>query len=95
MGKTIMFHTDENPILSLGFGTFDAFEHSGNFDITDEVTDLEDFEPKGTVIYNQESHLEIQQFLCANNGILLPKLFLPTVRKNCSSDQEKTFEIRG
>ena len=23
------------------------------------------------------------------NGILLPKLFWPTVRKNCSSDQEK------
>ena len=30
------------------------------------------------------------------NGILLPKLFWPTVRKNCSSDREKlfkTFEI--
>ena len=26
------------------------------------------------------------------NGILLPKLFCPTVRKNCSSDREK-FEI--
>ena len=24
-----------------------------------------------------------------SNGILLPKLFLPTVRKNCSSDREK------
>ena len=60
MGKTIMFHTDENPILSLGFGTFDAFEHSGNFDITDEVVDLEDFEPKGTVIHNQESHSKNQ-----------------------------------
>ena len=23
------------------------------------------------------------------NGILLPKLFWPTVRKNCSSDREK------
>ena len=23
------------------------------------------------------------------NGILLPKLFLPTVRKKCSSDREK------
>ena len=54
MGKTIMFHTDENPILSLGFGTFDAFEHSGNFDITDEVTDLEDFEPKGRVDYEKD-----------------------------------------
>ena len=29
------------------------------------------------------------------NGILLPKLFWPTVRKNCSSDREKTFEILG
>ena len=29
------------------------------------------------------------------NGILLPKLLWPTVRTNCSSDQEKTFEIRG
>ena len=28
------------------------------------------------------------------NGILLPKLFWPTVRKNCSSDQEK-FEAEG
>ena len=32
-----------------------------------------------------------------NNGILLPKLFWPTVRKNCSSDQEKRlkFEAEG
>ena len=31
------------------------------------------------------------------NGILLPKLFSPTVRKNCSSDQEKRlkFEAEG
>ena len=31
------------------------------------------------------------------NGILLPKLFCPTVRKNCSSDQEKVlkFEAEG
>ena len=30
-------------------------------------------------------------------GILLPKLFWPTVRKNCSSDQEKLlkFEAEG
>ena len=26
------------------------------------------------------------------NGILLPKLFWPTVRKNCSSDREKLFQ---
>ena len=29
------------------------------------------------------------------NGILLANLFWPTVRKNCSSDRGKTFEIRG
>ena len=31
------------------------------------------------------------------NGILLPKLFWPTVRKNCSSDQENLlkFEAEG
>ena len=32
-----------------------------------------------------------------NNGILLPKLFWPTARKNCSSDREKLlkFEAEG
>ena len=32
-----------------------------------------------------------------NYGILLPKLFWPTVRKNCSSDREKflKFEAEG
>ena len=31
------------------------------------------------------------------NGILLPKLFWPTVRKNCSSEREKLlkFEAEG
>ena len=35
--------------------------------------------------------------LKAGNGILLPKLFWPTVRKNCSSDREKRlkFEAEG
>ena len=28
-----------------------------------------------------------------SNGILLPKLFRPTVRKNCSSDQEKLLKF--
>ena len=33
----------------------------------------------------------------SRNGILLPKLFWPTVKKNCSSDQEKLlkFEAEG
>ena len=29
------------------------------------------------------------------NGILLPKLFWPTVRKNCSSDQEKLWKFKA
>ena len=29
------------------------------------------------------------------NGILLPKLFWPTVRKNCSSDQEKLLKLKA
>ena len=38
----------------------------------------------------------IQSKIWKRNGILLPKLFWPTVRKNCSSDREKKpFEIRG
>ena len=36
-------------------------------------------------------------FMNFRNGILLPKLFGPTVRKNCSSDREKLlkFEAEG
>ena len=30
-----------------------------------------------------------------NLGILLPKLFWPTVRKNCSSDQEKLLKLEA
>ena len=29
------------------------------------------------------------------NGILLPKLFWPIVRKNCSSDREKLLELEA
>ena len=29
------------------------------------------------------------------NGIFLPKLFRPTVRKNCSSDQEKLLKFKA
>ena len=29
------------------------------------------------------------------NGILLPKLFRPTVRKNCSSDPEKLLKFQA
>ena len=30
-----------------------------------------------------------------NNGILLPKLLWPTVRKNCSSDWEKLLKFKA
>ena len=33
------------------------------------------------------------QGLLHSNGILLPKLFWPTVRKNCSSDREKLLKL--
>ena len=33
--------------------------------------------------------------LISKERYLLPKLFYPTVRKNCSSDREKKFEIQG
>ena len=29
------------------------------------------------------------------NGILLPKLYWPTVRKNCSSDREKLLKFKA
>ena len=29
------------------------------------------------------------------NGILLPKLFRPTARKNCSSDREKLLKLEA
>ena len=39
------------------------------------------------------------QFMKGNsghtNGILLPKLFLPTVRRNCSSDGEKLLKFEA
>ena len=43
------------------------------------------------------NHVNKQDGKSCYNGILLPKLFLPTVRKNCSSDREKLlkFEAEG
>ena len=37
------------------------------------------------------------QFILVRNGILLPKLFWPTLRKNCTSSREKLlkFEVKG
>ena len=35
------------------------------------------------------------KFLIWQNGILLPKLFWPTVRKNCSNDREKLLKFEA
>ena len=43
-------------------------------------------------------NFEITRTIYSNsgvNGILLPKLFWPTVRKNCSSDQEKVLNLQN
>ena len=46
-------------------------------------------------IFNEPNSLALQTiiFQMGQNGILLPKLFWPTVRKNCSSDREITRTI--
>ena len=43
------------------------------------------------------SLMESHNYQNVSNSILLPKLFWPTVRKNCSSDWEKLlkFEAEG
>ena len=48
-------------------------------------------------LFKQTWYLSLSKNLCFDNGILLPKLFWPTVRKNCSSDWEKLlkFEAEG
>ena len=56
------------------------------------------------IAHRHETFCEVNKYLgCrklkeqVRNGILLPKLFWPTVRKNCSSDREKLlkFEAEG
>ena len=48
-------------------------------------------------IYMSQYFYEAKHSQMLRNGILLPKLFWPTVRKNCSSDREKIlkFEAEG
>ena len=40
---------------------------------------------------SQRSNCQWNTYGVEKNGILLPKLFWCTVRKNCSSDREKLF----
>ena len=36
-----------------------------------------------------------QSLIASRNGILLPELFWPTLRKKCSSDREKLLEFKA
>ena len=51
--------------------------------------------PTYTLFVRKSQNGTYQRIFHLKNGILLPKLLGPTVRKNCPSDREKTFEIRG
>ena len=58
---------------------------------------FQDFELLRILFWLQFDKLlfQIWSFYASNNGILLRKLFWPTVRKNCSWDWEKHLEIWG
>ena len=53
--------------------------------------------PLYTYLLLAESRIHMSFLAQKRNGILLPKLFGPTVRKNCSRDREKLlkFEAEG
>ena len=64
----------------------DSLERGFPIDDFDSIEDIEDI--NGEYNDNNVHH----QYLVSSNtniGILFPKLFWPTVRKNCSSDREK------
>ena len=44
---------------------------------------------------NRNCWVEIDLVAIPGFGILLPKLFLSTVRKNCSSDREKHLKFKA
>ena len=86
---------------------FNAEIHSPNKSILDRMfKNLETFKANANFCkfcrFGPSFEIQMTFFNCRNqfttsvNGILLPKLFWPTVRKNCSSDREKlskNFEI--
>ena len=54
--------------------------------------------PQAHFVYLRNMHWKAKcERKSGENGILLPKLFWPTARKNCSSDREKLmkFEAEG
>ena len=65
---------------------------NGTFSATELSTNLH---THLIIMKNYRTSLTFYEFL--KNGILLPKLFWPTVRKKCSSDREKLlkFEVEG
>ena len=68
-----------------GYGVYSLILLPNNYHTQREICTMYDFcQP-----YSWKSNIYI--------GILLPKLFWPTVRKNCSSDREKLlkFEAEG
>ena len=44
---------------------------------------------------SQRSNCQWNTYGIERNGILLPKLFWPTVRKNCSSDREEVLKLEA
>ena len=45
-GIELLKHTTENPMLTLGYGTFEAIDSAGNFFLTDEVISKLPFSPE-------------------------------------------------
>ena len=66
------------------------------FKIHDNVTATSHYHSKLILRYLFGNEKKIWPFCCkSRNGILLPKLFWPTVRKNCSSDWEKLLKFKA
>ena len=47
------------------------------------------------IIYSPKAICSFAYIFSSVNGILLPKLFGPTVRKNCSSDRENILNFEA
>ena len=85
--------------LKLRFRAISEFSEAQVFD--NGTLTIKDFgwSDRGRCTYSSHNFTnpEFSIFVYFRNGILSPKLFRPTVRKNCSSDQEKLlkFEAEG
>ena len=66
----------------------------------DVVGNIEDIKNHFTVEHDASEAFKVKRVKVIfmrkfKNGILLPKLFLPTVRKNCSTNREKLLEFEA